>query len=217
MIRIMLVDDHVLFRKGLRALIEQKPDLCVVAEAADAREALEAYGEHRPDITLMDVRLPGTNGIQATRSILAHDPDAKVVILSATDFDDQVIESIHAGAVGYLAKNLEPDELFFTIESVYRSGFCLDKTHVDQIMRAMATREDTHNAEPAEQSKPLSPREWEILELVAEGRTNKEIASDLVIALNTVKAHISNIMGKLGLRNRVELTAYAIANRDGLK
>lgn len=211
MIKIMLVDDHLLFRKGLCALLEQRTDMCVVAEAGNGQEAMREYGLKHPDVILMDVSLPGVDGIQLTRNLIASDPDAKIIMLSATDFDDQVIDSIQAGALGYLAKSLEPEELFETIETVSTGNVCLSRERLAQIMTS-----DGHRSFVGDQARKqsvhdgLSERESQVLSLIAEGKTNKEIASELFIAVNTVKAHISNIMSKLGLHSRVELAAYCM-------
>ncbi|WP_139652008.1 response regulator [Raoultibacter phocaeensis] len=210
LVSLMIVDDHALFRKGLRALVSQCSKLEVVAEAGSGEEALDLLHSVEPDIVLMDINLPGIDGIEAMRRMHALRPELLVIMLSATDFDDQVFESVSAGAAGYLVKNLEPEELFSTIETVYRSGSSISRIHLNQIMKTMAAKSSKHSESGADQDC-LSVRECEVLALVASGYTNKEIASELVIAPNTVKAHISKIMDKLGLRNRVELASYAIS------
>ena len=201
MIKIMLVDDHMLFRKGLRSLLEVRPGFTVVAETGDGESAAELYERHLPDVVLMDVQLPGLDGIHATRLIVQAHPDAHVIILSATDFDDQVQRGIQAGAIGYLAKNLDPEELFRTIELAASGQACLSRERLEQVMGA-------RTRVPAGTTGQLSQRENQVLSLVARGCTNREIADELCISLNTVKTHVSNIMDKLGVRNRVELAAY---------
>lgn len=217
MITLMLVDDHTLFRKGLRALIDQNADMEVVAEAESGEEAVEAFKATHPDITLMDMRLPGMDGIQTMECLLEIDARTKVIMLSAFDFDTQVLDSIKRGAAGYLVKNLDPEELFRSINAVYLNGLGISKFHLEKLVNAARQEAGQKEAQAETDANPesshgLSAREIEVLKLVADGMTNREIADSLCIAQNTVKAHISNIMGKLGLHKRVELATYAIGH-----
>lgn len=219
MITLMLVDDHTLFRKGLRALIDQNADMEVVAEAESGEEAVEAFKATHPDITLMDMRLPGMDGIQTMECLLEIDARTKVIMLSAFDFDTQVLDSIKRGAAGYLVKNLDPEELFRSINAVYLNGLGISKFHLEKLVNAARQEAGQKEAQAETDANPesshgLSAREIEVLKLVADGMTNREIADSLCIAQNTVKAHISNIMGKLGLHKRVELATYAIGHFD---
>lgn len=207
-ITILLVDDHALFRKGLSALISQNDAMEVLAEAGSGEEALRLLGSLAPDIVLMDIDLPGISGIETMHRMCIMGCSAKSIVLSATDFDDQLLACMDAGAAGYLIKNLEPDDLFNTIEAVYKSGLHITKVHLEQIMSALKNRT---SSDIDGEKEVLSLREREVIIYVALGLTNKEIAEKLTITSNTIKAHISNIMVKLNLHNRVELASYAIA------
>ena len=185
--------------------MEQHAETTVVAEAGSGEKAVPLYAAVRPDIVLMDMRLPGEDGVKTLRRLLELDPGARVVMLSAFDFDAQVVESMRAGARGFLSKDLDPDELFRGIDAVQHGGTALSPYYLAKVM----------NAAPAEASRDaecLSPREVEVLSLVAKGCTNRQIAETLVISPSTVKAHLGHIMGKLGFHNRVELASYAVTN-----
>ncbi len=220
MTKIMLVDDHALFRKGLRSLIETAPGLSVVAEATDVSGATEAYAQSKPDVVLLDMKLPDGDGLEALKLILSFDHRAKIVMLSAFDFEEQVIACMRAGARGYLSKNLDPDELFRSIETVRSGGVALGATHLTSLLSS-----NPSPGAPKEREHPLTAREYEVAALVAQGKTNREIAGVLLVSPLTVKAHLANILSKLGLRGRVELASWFVArsqldearaNRGGL-
>jgi DNA-binding NarL/FixJ family response regulator len=192
-LRILLVDDHDLFRKGIARLIDSQPDFQVVGEAQDGREALEKARALEPDVILMDIEMPQWNGVEATRRIKAEKPGIDVVMLTVSDEDDNLFAAIRAGASGYLLKSVKPEELFRRLRGVSRG---------DQ-------------SPPLPKSiEGLSPRETEVLGLVAKGLTNREIGEQLHIAENTVKNHLRNILDKLHLNNRAQAAAFAV--RHGL-
>ena len=206
MTRIQLVDDHALFRKGMRSLLESHEGIEVVAEASDARTAVEQYASIHPDVVLMDYGLPYEDGLSALRSILALDPEARVVMLSAFDFETQVVDCLRAGARGYLSKDLDPDDVFRGIESVASGGVALTASY----LAALVTGDDTVSR--PKEDDPLTSREREVASLVARGLTNREIAERLTLSPSTVKAHVANILAKLGLRGRTELTSWAFVH-----
>lgn len=211
LIRVLLVDDHVLFRKGLASLIGPLEDIEVVGEAGNGREALERARELMPDLILMDIQMPGCDGLKATQSIKEEMPYAKIVMLTVSDEDEDLFEAIKSGAQGYLLKDIEPEELFGLIRGVYRGEAPISRLTAARIL------EEFVRLVPKElrvSISVLTQREREVLELVAKGATNKEIASQLSITENTVKNHLRNILAKLHLKNRVQAAAYSL--REGL-
>ncbi len=204
--RLLIVDDHLLSRKGIASLLAGMPEVEVVGEAADGVEALEKARALSPDLVLMDINMPRCNGIEATRRIKAELPEVKVVILSVSDDVQDLFEAIKAGAQGYLLKNMEPETW---IE--YLRGMIQGDTPISRALAARILREFTVEEAAAEGTGDtrLTAREREVLEQVAHGLSNREIAERLTIAETTVKNHLRNILAKLQLRNRVELAAYA--------
>lgn len=211
--RILLVDDHVLFRKGVAALLAMNPDIQVIGEAGDGLEAIAAARELLPDVILMDIGMPRCNGLEATRALKHEMPHVKIVILTVSDDDQHLFEAIKSGAQGYLLKNLEPYQLHDLLESISRGEAPLSGAIAAKILK-----EFTHPTTASQQEAPLveelTAREIEILQLVVDGLTNKEIASALVISENTVKIHLRNILEKLHLQNRIQAAVYAV--RQGL-
>lgn len=207
MIRIMLVDDHALFRKGLCSLIETMPSMKVVGEAASVSETASVFGDARPDIVLMDMKLPDGDGLAAMRMIFTVDPSAIIVMLSAFDFSDQVALCIKAGARGYLSKDLDPQELFRAIETVAAGGVAYGAAQLSAIFAEQPTTIQSRD-------DLLTSRELEVAELAARGRTNREIADALCVSPLTVKAHLANIFSKLGIHGRVELAAWFLSDRE---
>jgi len=212
-IRVLLVDDHVLFRKGLASLIDPLEDMEVVGEAGDGREALERARELMPDLILMDIHMPGWDGLKATQLIKEEMPYVKIVMLTISDDNEDIFEAIKSGAQGYLLKNLEPEELFELIRGVYRGEAPISGLTAARILDEFArlAQKETWVSDSGES---LTPREKDVLQLVAQGATNKEIASQLFIAESTVKNHLRNILAKLHVQNRVQAAAYAL--REGL-
>lgn len=206
-IRILLVEDQTLMRQGLKTILDLEPGLKVVGEAEDAALGIRLALELRPDIILMDVQLPGANGVEATAAICATWPQAKVIILTTFDRDDYVFQGVRAGAMGYLLKDTPADELIDTIRRVHTGEVFIQPLIASRALRELA-RPQTNPL------TALSEREREVLVLLAQGASNREIAEKLVITEGTVKTHVSNILGKLQAENRTQ--AAIIARRYGL-
>lgn len=212
-IRVLLVDDHLLFRKGIASFLNGQPDIKVVAEAANGMEALNKMQEYNPDLVLMDVHMPGMSGIEAVRIIKKDFPQCIVVMFSVSEDDEDLFQAIKNGAQGYLLKNMEPDELLKQIRGLRKGEAALSPLMASKILKEFA--ELTHRpVKHCSVTDSLTSREKEVLSLVAQGITNREIASRLAITENTVKNHLCNIMEKLHLENRVQLATFAM--REGL-
>ena len=206
-IRILIADDHLVVREGLRAILEAAPDLTPVGEAADGAEAVRLAGELSPDVVLMDLRMPNVDGIEAIEQIKTYHPQVEVVILTTYDDDEYIVRGLRAGALGYLLKDSGRKVLFEVIRAAARGESLLPSSVVEKVV--------AHLAEPRPvQVGGLSERESEVLALLAEGAANKEIAARLHITERTVKAHVTGIFNKLGVNSRAE--AVAVALRSGL-
>jgi DNA-binding NarL/FixJ family response regulator len=210
--RILLVDDHVLFRKGMSRLIDSQPDLEVVAEAEDGIQAVQFARRFKPDLILMDIHMPDCDGHEATRLIVNDWPEAQIVMLTVSDDDQDLFTAIRNGAIGYLVKKIEPEELFSRLRGIAQGEAPISRVMAGRILREFA-RVDT-DGPPPDSTRSLTPREREVLQLVTRGMTNKEIGAQLHIAENTVKNHLRNILEKLHLQNRAQAAAYAV--REGL-
>jgi DNA-binding NarL/FixJ family response regulator len=209
--RILLADDHQMMRDGLRALLEREPDLQVVGEAADGRAAVELCGRLQPDLVVMDIGMAGLNGIDATRQLTAQAPRVRVVALTMNTDRSYVLAMFEAGAMAYLVKSAAADELIRAIRAVARG----QKFVSSAVAGAVVDGSSAHlEAEPAGRRRALTPREREVLQLLSEGKTTKEIAAQLELAAQTVETYRKQIMAKLELRSVAELTKYAI--RAGL-
>ncbi len=196
-IRVMLVDDHSAFRRGMVALIESEPDLKVVAETGDGGQALEVYRRHRPDVVLMDLRLPGMGGVEATLAIRKEFPDARVIVLTTFDMDEDIFRAIQSGAKSYLLKDTPDDELAAAIRGVQAGKNILS----DKVARRLAER----------QRRPeLTGREMDVLQMLIKGRSNKEIGGALFVCEDTVKAHLKTLFTKLKVQDRTEAAIHAI-------
>lgn len=209
LIRILIADDHQLVRQGLIALLSVKPGIEVVGQAADGVEAVELAQALRPDIVLMDLLMPHKDGIEATREIKAEDPEARILIITSFAEDENVYQAIKAGALGYLLKDSSPQELMQAIHDVCEGRLSL---HPNIALKLIEELNQPMESKPTED--PLTEREVEVLKLVAKGRTNQEIADELVVSERTVGAHVSNILGKLHLANRTQAALFAL--RTGL-
>lgn len=208
-IRLLLVDDQRLLREGMRILLELEPDLKVVGEAANGVEALTQYGSLRPDVVLMDVKMPEMDGVAATRQLLIDHPEAKVVILTTFDDDEYVFEGIRAGALGYLLKALSGEELADAIRTVAAGGALIEPSVARKVMAEFA-RTSHPSAQIAEKLiEPLSEREIDVLRLLANGLSNREIAGQLFLAEGTVKNYVSSAMQKLSVRDRTQAALRA--------
>ena len=209
-IRILLADDHTILRSGIRSLLEDEPGLSVIGEAEDGRVAVSMACKLKPDVVIMDIAMPLLNGLEATRQIKMQCPDVKVLILSMHDNEEYIRQVLEAGAMGYILKDAAARELISAIKSVYRGEAVLSpavtRLVIEDYLRWGGTR-------PQEDSDSLSPREREVLQLIAEGYTNKQIAEILSISIKTVQAHRNNLMQKLDLHDRGELIKYAIQKK----
>jgi two-component system response regulator DevR len=206
-LRIIIVDDHEVVRLGLRALLDRHPNFSVVDEAGSAREAVQKVLQHRPEIVVMDIRLPGGNGIEACREIVAQSPETKVIMLTSFAEDDMLFEAIAAGAAGYVLKQIGGDDLVRAIESVGRGEALLDPVLTQRVFARVreAQRKDEQSA-----FSQLTDQEMRVLGLVSEGKTNREIAQALFLGEGTVRNYVSSILSKLSLTNRAEAAAYAV-------
>lgn len=207
--RVLLVDDHALVRNGITSLLMAN-NIDVVGEASDGLEALEKARQLKPDIILMDIKMPGYNGLEATRLIKAEMPEIKIIILTVSDDDEDLFEAIKSGAEGYLLKNIRAEEFFALLSGVVRGEAAISPLLATKIIEEFA-RQTTRGIEPPHSENEPTKRETDVLRLVATGALNKEIASTLNITENTVKYHLRNIMEKLHLRNRAQVAAYAVS------
>ena len=212
-IRVLLVDDHPLFRKGIASLLSSEPGFEVLGEASNGQEAIEKARDLMPDVILMDISMPGVNGLEATQRIKQEIPYVRIVILTVSDEDQNLFEAIKSGAQGYLLKKIEPQTLFQTLRGVLEGEAPLSRVMATKLLAEFARQRRTAS-EPRTPSATLTEREKEVLGLLAAGKTNKEIAGALGIAENTVKNHLKNILEKLHLENRVQAATFAL--REGL-
>lgn len=196
-IRLLIVDDHPAFRAGLVALFADQPDMKVVAECGDGQAAVDAFRRERPDVVLMDLRLPGTSGVEAILAIRKDDPDARVIVVTTYDRDEDIYSAIQSGAKSYLLKDMSKDEMIGTIRRVHSGATELPPS----VAARLAGRLQRQN---------LTPREIEILQWLVKGRSNKEIAAGLLIAEDTVKAHLKALFTKLGVQDRTAAAVSAI-------
>lgn len=208
-IRVLVADDQPVVRTGLRIILDAQPDIDVVAEAADGLEAVRLAQLHRPDVCLLDIRMPGIDGIEATRRLAGPsvvDPPA-IVIITTFDLDEYVHAALKAGARGFLVKDAGPDLLAQAVHAAAAGDALIAPSVTARLLAAFA--HSGAGGSPSQPREPLTPREEDVLLAIAGGRTNAEIATDLHISLGTVKAHIASIMAKLGVRNRVEIAIWA--------
>lgn len=221
-IRVMIVDDHAMVRQGLRGFLELQPNIEVVGEAVDGMDAVEKAAALRPNVVLMDLMMPRMDGAQATRAIRTAAPSTQVIVLTSFSEDEQVFASIKAGAAGYLMKDIQPTALAAAIEKVARGEPTLHPEIARKIMQELGTPPRTPpptpaTSTPAKGSKELEPglteREIEVLRLIARGKSNREIADELVLSEKTVKTHVSNILQKLHLSDRTKAALYAVRRR----
>jgi DNA-binding NarL/FixJ family response regulator len=213
--RILLVDDQALFRRALATLIAEQPDFEIVGEAENGLEALELAHALAPDLVVMDVEMPVMTGVEATRRIRDELPAVRVVILSVSESDDHVFDSIRFGAHGYLLKDLRPEQLYDLIRAVMRNETALSPAIAGRLLREFRERPERRQVTTVEAPGPgLTVREIQILQLVADGLSNKEIGTRLSITEGTVKNHVHNALEKLQLENRIQAAAYVV--RHGL-
>jgi DNA-binding NarL/FixJ family response regulator len=213
LIRVVIADDHALFRRGLEMVLGSEPDIKVVAEANDGRQAVDAAVEHMPDLVLMDVRMPSSTGIDATKLIKDHAPHIKILMLTISDEEEDLYEAIKAGASGYLLKEISIDEVADAIRKVHAGQSLISPSMASKLLTefaAMARKDEEKQQMPAPR---LTDREMEVLTLVAQGLNNRDIARKLFISENTVKNHVRNILEKLHLHSRMEAVVYAVREK----
>ncbi len=209
MIRVLIADDHAVVRQGLRTFLDLQADIDVVGEAADGEEAVAVAAEHAPDVILLDLVMPGLDGIGALKRLRETAPSSRVIVLTSFGEDERLFTALRAGAVGYLLKDVEPAELVGAIRTVDGGDALLHPAVAARVLRELSADDGR-----AERHGSLTAREREVLALVARGRANKAIAFELCVAEKTVKTHVGNILAKLGLSDRTQAALYAV--REGL-
>lgn len=204
-ITVLLVDDHEMVRRGVRAFLETQPGIAVVAEAGGGEEAVRLAAEHAPDVALMDLIMPGMDGVEATRRLVARSPRTNVIMLTSYHDDEHIFPAIRAGALSYVLKEVGPDELAAAVRKAAEGEAVLHPRVAARVVRELhGARRDETNV-----FQELSDRELEVLKLIAEGMSNAEIAGRLYVSEKTVKSHVSNILGKLHLADRTQAAVYA--------
>ena len=214
-IRTMIVDDHALFRRGLEMVLEGEPDIDLVGQASDGAEAVEKAAESLPDIVLMDIRMPRSNGIEACRAMKEAAPSAKIVILTISDEEEDLFEAIRAGASGYLLKDIPLDEVADTVRAVHGGQSLINPSMAGKLLTefaALARRDEEERAQELPAPR-LTEREMQVLKLVARGMNNRDIAKELFISENTVKNHVRNILEKLQIHSRMEAVMVAVREK----
>lgn len=206
-IRVVLADDHAVVRKGIREFLEDEGDIAVVAEAPDGDSALALIHEHGPDVAVLDIQMPGPNGIEVTRSLRAAGSPVAILILTAYDDDPYVMAGIQAGANGYVLKSAAPDEIVRAVRAVHEGQSAVDPAVAAKLMAYVSGQ---HKPPPPEMVEPLTDREMEVLALVAQGLTNRAIGHQLRISDRTVQGHLANVYGKLGVSSRTEAVMTAV-------
>lgn len=208
---VLIIDDHPLFRKGIRQLLELEPTLQVVAEASSGEEGIQLVLQHEPDLVLLDLNMKGMGGLKTLEAIKKHRPQTRVVILTVSDTSDDLISTIRAGTNGYLLKDMEPEELLLRLKEALLGRTVISTELTGQLANALH-----HEATAKNRSvKELTEREIQILQGLSEGKSNKQIARDLDITEGTVKVHVKNLLHKLNFRTRVEAAVWVVANKTG--
>ena len=210
-IKVLIADDQALVRAGFRMILETDPDVRVVAEADDGAGAVEAALRTRPDIALMDIRMPGMDGLEATRRIMAAPSPPRVLILTTFDLDEYVFDALAAGASGFLLKDVAPEQLLAGIRIIAQGDSLLSPSVTRRLIESFV-RDGRQTREPPPVLDELTPRELEILQLVARGLSNSEIAEQLVVSSTTIKTHVARVLMKLALRDRIQAVVFAYEN-----
>ncbi|MCF6138593.1 response regulator [Pseudalkalibacillus berkeleyi] len=210
-IKVLLVDDHLMVLKGLRFFLGTQPDIELVGEASNGKEAVELVGQLQPDVILMDLTMPVMDGIEATKQIKENHDTVKIIVLTSFSDQDHVVPALQAGADGYQMKDIEPDELVKSIKAVQAGETHLHPSATSQLLNHVNTGSKTNEAEQS--FNQLTAREKDVLKQITLGRNNKEISSELFITEKTVKTHVSNILGKLGLQDRTQAAILAMRNK----
>jgi two-component system response regulator NreC len=210
-IRILLADDHTLFRQGVKTLLAAESDIEIVGEAANGTEALERAGQFRPDVVLMDIGMPGPSSFETTRQIRRNRPETKVLFLTMYDDEDYLVEGMEVGASGYVLKDSPAPQLVAAIRDISRGGSYLSPRMLSQLVDDFRTRIKSTDRLP--RFATLTPREKEVLKMLAEGNSVKEVACQLNLSVKTVEAHKFNLMRKLDIHNKAQLVQYAIRRK----
>jgi NarL family two-component system response regulator LiaR len=210
-IRVLIVDDHPLMRQALRTAIDVEPDMHVVGEASNGQEAVEGARQWQPDVTIMDLLMPGKDGLQAIAEIRAENPQARILALTSSTDEDKIAAALDAGAQGYLLKDTQREQLLQAIREVYQGNAFLPPTVARKFLNHLRRRE------PSLVVEPLTARELDVLKLIGTGASNKEIAQSLSLSEATVRVHVHNILGKLGFEKRSQAIAYALREKIGEK
>lgn len=212
-IRILIADDHELFRRGLRMVLEDEHDIDVIGEAGDGKTAVQMVRDEAPDVVVMDVRMPVMSGIDAARQMKDENPSVKVLMLTISDDEDDLYQAIKAGANGYLLKEISIDEIGNAVRSVHGGQSLISPSMASKLLNEFATMIKKEEEKAHVPTPRLTPREMEVLQHVAQGMNNREIAKALFISENTVKNHVRNILEKLHLHSRMEAVVYAVREK----
>jgi DNA-binding NarL/FixJ family response regulator len=212
-IRVLIVDDHALFRRGLMLVLESEDGIEVIGEAEDGDEAITKAEELAPDVVLMDVRMPAVNGIDATRRLADSLPTTKIIMLTVSDEEDDLYEAIKAGATGYLLKEISIEEVADAVRAVMQGQTLISPSMASKLIAEFANLSKLASQRSSVPAPRLTDRELDVLRLVAQGLTNREVADQLYIAENTVKNHVRNILEKLHLHSRMEAVLYAVREK----
>jgi DNA-binding NarL/FixJ family response regulator len=208
-IKILIVDDHTMVRDGLSSMLGRQQDFAIIGEAGNGREAVEKAQDLGPDVILMDLRMPEMTGVEAVRAIGERDPEAKIIVLTTYDTDEYIFDAIEAGAKGYLLKDTSREELFSAVRAVHRGESQIEPGVAAKVLTRLAQL-SRQNSDPNRSNDTLSDREIEVLQLIAGGAANKQIAVDLSISESTVKTHVANIFQKLDVSHRTEAVTQAL-------
>ncbi|MFC2010199.1 response regulator [Chloroflexota bacterium] len=210
-IRVLIVDDHALFRRGIAAALAEQEGIEVIGEAHDGLDAIQKVKESAPDVVLMDLQMPNCSGLEATQALQTEMPQVHILVLTISENESDLFAAVKFGARGYLLKKVEPEELVHAIISIAQGGVIISPLMATKLLTDFKDlRGEREKEKPRQENAEISSREVEVLELVAEGATNKEIGDALFISENTVKTHLQNIMEKLHLANRSQAAAYAV-------
>lgn len=210
MIRVAIADDHAILREGVKLLLEADPDIEVIGQASNGLEAVRVAAEQKPDVMLMDIQMPGVDGIEATERVRRQAPTTKVLVLSQIDNEEYLVRVLQAGAMGYVLKQNASEELVAAVHTVQKGHVYMTPSMASRFVQMYFRKEE----EKKDRSKQLTPREQDVLKGIADGLTNRQIADELNVSIKTVQTHRGNIMEKLNLHDRVELVKYAL--RSGL-
>ncbi|MFC4159054.1 response regulator [Chitinimonas lacunae] len=214
-IRILLIDDHSLFRSGVRQLLQREPDLEIVAEAADGVEGIKRAKEHQPDVILLDLNMPGLSGLETLQLLVQDLPQSAVVILTVSEEAEELGQALRDGARGYLTKNIEAETLTAAIRRAHSGQPVIADTMTAKLVQQFRAQPATGSPPPSSERDRLTAREREIVQCLARGESNKEIARHLDVAESTVKIHVQNILKKLNLTSRVQVAVYAVEHKMG--